>query len=444
MRSFSLPFINSDKCAKAKPTLIMMSGVGGTQLNGTSATGSGGCPPINSSVLWYADHWYWEEKLPCFAQYMSLEWDPTTKRHHNATGMAVVPDDGPTPGEMPVHSKMRLFYGLLWAHLAKAHGYVAGKDMFFVPYDWRTGIQGLEASGGIEGITNRIAAAVKKNCGQKAIVMSHSYGGNVMAAILHKPELQKWKEENVRGWVPVASPFGGCAATTWLSQLSGDFFKLFPIVANNLLPPAVTSKWHPTVVGKSLYKLAFGMPTWGWMSPRPEVLGKDHMLIMTPTKNYTINDQKKLLLEMGDVGGATLLEDSWSRSRKVLQQGPVPGVETYCLYGVGVPTSISLVFNNSVAERAPIPRPYKTIDTVGDGVVDITSLRLCGNFAPKENVVEIPTPMENVVEIPTPMVDHATILAHPLSLLKLSAILHKMDVPYSTAWSKLAVDLIAG
>lgn len=81
----------------------------------------------------------------------------------------------------------------------------------------------------------------------------------------------------MRGWVPVGAPFGGCAATTWLSQLSGDFYKLFPIMANALLPPEVTSKWHPTVVGKSLYKLAFGLPTWGWMAPRPEVLGSDHV-----------------------------------------------------------------------------------------------------------------------------------------------------------------------
>lgn len=81
----------------------------------------------------------------------------------------------------------------------------------------------------------------------------------------------------MKGWVPVGAPFGGCAATTWLSQLSGDFFKLLPIVSNALLPPSVTSKWHPTVVGKSIYKLAFGYPTWGWMLPRPGVFAKDHV-----------------------------------------------------------------------------------------------------------------------------------------------------------------------
>jgi hypothetical protein len=47
--------------------------------------------------------------------------------------------------------------------------------------------------GGIEGITRRISEAVKRNCGQKAIVIAHSYGANVMATIFQKPELQKWR-----------------------------------------------------------------------------------------------------------------------------------------------------------------------------------------------------------------------------------------------------------
>ncbi|GBG00634.1 phosphatidylcholine-sterol acyltransferase [Raphidocelis subcapitata] len=432
---FSWPSFSGDKCAKAKPTLILLSGVGGSQLNATSS-GSGSCPPlVNSSVLWYADHWYFDEKLPCFAQYMSLQYDPVTKRYSNASGTEVVPDDGPSPGGLiPRSSKQRLFYALLWAHLSKAHGYVPGRDLFYVPYDWRIGVQGLEQRGGLEGIARRIEGAVRRNCGQKAVVITHSYGGNVLAAMLHNPQFQEWKDANVRGWVPVGAPFGGCAATNWISQLSGDFFKLFPIIANALLPPEVTSKWHPTVVGKSLYKLAFGLPTWGWMAPRPEVLGRDHVLVSTPTRNYTVGDQRRLLLDMGDKGGAALLEDSWARSRRVLELGPVPGVETHCLYGVGIPTSATLVFNESVPQRAPIPRPYRVVDTPGDGVVDAASLRLCGRFAPKENIVEVSAPL----------VDHATILAHPKGLLQLSTILGRLGVPYSGGGQKLLVNLLAG
>jgi hypothetical protein len=51
----------------------------------------------------------------------------------------------------------------------------------------------IPQNGGLDGIARRIADAVRRNCGQRAVVISHSYGGNVMAAILHKPELKDWK-----------------------------------------------------------------------------------------------------------------------------------------------------------------------------------------------------------------------------------------------------------
>jgi hypothetical protein len=76
----------------------------------------------------------------------------------------------------------------------------------------------------------------------------------------------------VTGWIPIGGPFGGSAATAWLVMLAGDFMKLFPL-ASNLLRPEVSGQWHPTVVGKSIYNFAFGLPSWGWMLPREGVLG---------------------------------------------------------------------------------------------------------------------------------------------------------------------------
>jgi hypothetical protein len=84
------------------------------------------------------------------------------------------------------------------------------------------------------------------------------------------------RQDTVKATIYVGAPFGGCAATTWLNQLSGDFFKLLPVLTN-LMPASLTGKFHPTVVGTSVYRMAFGLPTWGWMLPRPSVLGKDHV-----------------------------------------------------------------------------------------------------------------------------------------------------------------------
>lgn len=47
-------------------------------------------------------------------------------------------------GQIPEGSKQKLFYALLLRHLYKEHGYTSGVNLFVIPFDWRTGIQGLE------------------------------------------------------------------------------------------------------------------------------------------------------------------------------------------------------------------------------------------------------------------------------------------------------------
>ncbi|KAF8055938.1 hypothetical protein HT031_006577 [Scenedesmus sp. PABB004] len=403
-------------CARAKPTLFLMSGawrIGGSQMSGSSDGSGGVCPPLNSTVVWWL----------------------------NSSGTQLWPDEG-LPG------KQALYYALLVKHLTTQHGYVMGKDFHVIPYDWRVGIQGLKQArrrapraaphraapdagrgarppagrdrrgGGMDRIAQRVADGVAGNCGAKAVLITHSFGANIMAHMLHKPELKAWREANVRGWVPVGGPFGGTGATTWMSVLCGDFFKLFPILSN-LLRPAVGAKFPITVIGKSVYTFAFGLPSWTFMFPRAATLGADHVVVSTPTRNFTVAEQKELLLTTGNKAGAELLEQSWAMNDAAMAAGPVPGVETFCLYSTAVPTPKTLVFNQSVPERFVMHRPYKIDTTPGDGVVDLASLRLCSKFAPPENMVEVDGPL----------VDHSTILSHPLGLDGLSSILGRLGAP---------------
>lgn len=71
-------------------------------------------------------------------------------------------------------------------------------------------------------------------------------------------------------------------------MLSGDFFKLFPL-ASNLLKPQTTGKWKPTVVGKSVYNFAFGLPSWGWILPREGVLGVNQVIIADGQHGCTLD-----------------------------------------------------------------------------------------------------------------------------------------------------------
>jgi hypothetical protein len=48
-------------------------------------------------------------------------------------------------------------------------------------------------TGSIDRIAQRIANGVQANCGQKAVLITHSFGANIMAYMLHKPELSSWR-----------------------------------------------------------------------------------------------------------------------------------------------------------------------------------------------------------------------------------------------------------
>jgi hypothetical protein len=72
----------------------------------------------------------------------------TWRRWHNSTGTQLWPDYGDVFGAFPKKSKQKGFYALLLRHLFKKHGYVPGVNLFNIPFDWRTGVQGLEQVGG--------------------------------------------------------------------------------------------------------------------------------------------------------------------------------------------------------------------------------------------------------------------------------------------------------
>jgi predicted alpha/beta hydrolase family esterase len=53
--------------------------------------------------------------------------------------------------------------------------------------------------GQYDQIAARIAAAVKLNCGQKAVLLAHSMAGNVMLHMLRLPRFKQWRCGQMRG-----------------------------------------------------------------------------------------------------------------------------------------------------------------------------------------------------------------------------------------------------
>lgn len=72
----------------------------------------------------------------------------------------------------------------------------------------------------------------------------------------------------------------------------------FPLLSNqnaallNLLPI--------TPYDAAMYQMSMGLPAFGVLLPGSAGLGRSHVLVKTPSRDYTVAQQKELLKDMGD------------------------------------------------------------------------------------------------------------------------------------------------
>jgi Lecithin:cholesterol acyltransferase len=84
-------------------------------------------------------------------------------------------------------------YSRLVDFLVKTLGYKLGRDLFAAPYDWRLGLEALEAGGGFDAIAARVQDAVGRNCGRRAVILGHSMGTVVALGMLQNPRFAAWR-----------------------------------------------------------------------------------------------------------------------------------------------------------------------------------------------------------------------------------------------------------
>lgn len=84
-------------------------------------------------------------------------------------------------------------YSELVTYLTTTFNYTSGTDLFGLPYDWRYDFTAMQQTGALDHMAKRIAAAVRANCGQKAILIAHSMGASVALELLQNPRLAAWR-----------------------------------------------------------------------------------------------------------------------------------------------------------------------------------------------------------------------------------------------------------
>ncbi|WIA09654.1 hypothetical protein OEZ85_009041 [Tetradesmus obliquus] len=291
-------------------------------------------------------------------------------------------------------------YNRLAEFLVREYGYSLGKDLFAAPYDWRLSLEALDDSGQYDAIAKRISAAVLR-CDKKAIIIGHSMGTLVALGLLQSPRFEAWREQNVLGYVALAPPFGGSTYAI-ANKLGGNRINLLQSLGDLLQP----------VLNEIMYHGSRGMPSMLMMMPYAGIWGKEHVLVSTPQRNYTIADLASLFTAIGDTQSAELYGNAHDLS-KLVALGPVPGVKTYCIYGTGIPTVESWSYRSIVANRPAAPgTAVPALVGQGDGVVNLESMQLCKQLTSASHVYEIPA-----------AVNHGNVVWHPSSLAALRQVL---------------------
>ncbi|XP_061450403.1 phosphatidylcholine-sterol acyltransferase isoform X2 [Rhineura floridana] len=283
--------------------------------------------------------------VDCWIDNTRVVYNRTTRRMSNAPGVHIrVPGFGKTYSvEYLDKSKLVGYMHTMVQHLVN-NGYVRDQTVRAAPYDWRIGPNEQE-----EYFHNlrALLEEMHDSYQQPVFLIGHSLGNlYILDFLVRQP--QAWKDQYVRGFISLGAPWGGAVKSIRL-MVSGD---------NQGIP-----------VMSSIQLREEQRMNNPWMFPTNLAWPETHVFISTPSYNYTYNDYQRFFTDVNFEDGWYM----WDDIKDLLKGLPPPGVEVYCLYGTGVPTVETYIYD----DRFPYEDPVDVVYADGDDTVSRCSLELC-------------------------------------------------------------------
>eukprot|EP00064_Thunnus_orientalis_P006451 superscaffoldBa00000670_g6469 len=271
----------------------------------------------------------------------------TTRRSSNSPGVQVrVPGFGQTyPIEFLDHNKLAGYFYTMVQHLVNV-GYTRNETVRGAPYDWRlTPNENEEYLIRLQDLVEEMYDQYQ----QPVYLLGHSMGCHYVLYFLnHQP--QAWKDKYIRGFISLAAPWGG--AVKALRVMASGENDGIPMISNIKI--------------REEQRMTTTNP---WMVPSEEAWSKDHVFISTPSFNYTHQDYQRFFTDINFEDGWHMWEDT----RNLTGDLQHPGVEVWCMYGVGLPTVVTYIYDEEYPNADPVDFVYAD----GDDTVDSFSMGLC-------------------------------------------------------------------
>ncbi|XP_043288690.1 phospholipase A2 group XV-like [Venturia canescens] len=289
--------------------------------------------------------------IDCWIDNMRLEYDNVTRSTRNPDGVEIrMPGWGdPTVVEYldPSKAYPGSYFKDIGNMLVSDLGYIRNLSLRGAPYDFR------KAPNENEEYFVKLKELVEEtyliNGAQPVTLIAHSMGGP-MSMIFLQRQSQKWKNQYISSLVTLGAVWGGSVKALKVFAI-GDDLGTYVLRESTLKNQQITC------------------PSLGWLLPSKLFWKMSEILVETEHKNYTMDDLKDFLIDVGVPNGWEFRKDT----EKFQLDYRAPGVEIHCLHGVKVDTVERLYYKPGVT----IDGYPQLITGDGDGTVNARSLEGC-------------------------------------------------------------------
>lgn len=220
----------------------------------------------------------------------------------------------------------------------EAMGYMKGSTLFAAPYDFRKICTTEELNMYSDSMTKLIERSVHLN-GKRAIIISHGLGA-ALANYLLVNSPKEWKDMYIESFVSFSGCFGGCPKALRV-LLSGE---------------ELPSKTEQKII-RDTTKNYTGLQ---WMLPSPAIYGELPLMYYQQVC-YKARDIPAVMSLAGLNSSAQVYNDVVAAVQaKSLE---APGVTTYLLAGVNLPTESSYLYEDSLINDPVKNYPYYRTDS---------------------------------------------------------------------------------
>ncbi|KAM0909925.1 hypothetical protein ACQ4PT_014515 [Festuca glaucescens] len=347
--------------------------------------------PLWNSTVDLLNHDY----MPCFAEQMSLVFDPATNGFQNRHGVETrVPNFGSAYGfsykdeTCPFCCNVRLRTEL------EALGYRDGDNLFGAPYDIRhapprPGQYSEVYTEYFARFKGLVQQASEKNGNKQVIIIGHSFGGRIILDFVNSTPLE-WRKKFIKHLVLLSpTPHTG----------------FMDVITNLIEGPRVLR--FPNVPYLALRQMWWSFTSSLLSLPSSMAFGHDPIII-TKHRNYSAYDYPDFLAALGfSLKGVSPLTKLPPPTDMRID---APMVPTTILNGVGIETTKQVIFWDGNFDVSP-----ELVYGDGDGVVNLNSVLAFTKELERQQVSE--NILFKFVKIPNVTHGDITIQDHSLRIV---------------------------